>query len=398
MTTPPVRPEYDVIIAGARCAGGATALLLARRGFRVLVVDPLPRDRDVLSTHALMRGAVLQLHRWGLLDAILAAGTPAVRATTFVYDDETITIPIKERDGVAALYAPRRTVLDPVLADAAAAAGAHVVHGLSVTGLLRDRSGRVTGAWIGGPDGSRAAVRARLVIGADGVRSRVARLVGAPIEHAATHAAACVFGYWTDLPRDEYRWGFRGGAGTGLIPTNDNAACVFVSLPSARFAERIHGGIETVLHGILGASDPSLAHAVTRARAVSGLRAFAGLPGFLRRCAGPGWALVGDAGCFRDPITAHGITDALRDAELLARAVFRGHDGALIEYQAERDAVAREILDLSDRIAAYGWSGDEVKRLHHALSRAMNASVDLVRGFDSDSAVPDPPAAALAMR
>ena len=116
--------RYDVVIAGARCAGASTALLLARAGLRVLVVDPLPRGRDTLSTHALMRGAVLQLHRWGLLDQIQKAGTPALRVTTFDYADETISVPIKARSGVDALYAPRRTVLDPILVEAAEAAGA----------------------------------------------------------------------------------------------------------------------------------------------------------------------------------------------------------------------------------------------------------------------------------
>ncbi len=124
LQSPVARDRYDVIIAGARCAGASTAMLLARQGLRVLVVDPTRRGSDTLSTHALMRGAVLQLHRWGVLDDIRAAGTPPIRKTTFHYGDEDLEIPINPRDGIDALYAPRRTVIDVVLLDAAEAAGA----------------------------------------------------------------------------------------------------------------------------------------------------------------------------------------------------------------------------------------------------------------------------------
>ncbi|MEJ2206087.1 MAG: FAD-dependent monooxygenase, partial [Gemmatimonadota bacterium] len=182
MSFHPVRDHYDVIIAGARASGAPTAMLLARRGLRVLVVDPVPRGRDTLSTHALMRSGVLQLHRWGLLDRVRAAGTPAAEDTTFDYGDETIVVPIKPKHGVRALYAPRRTVLDPILVDAASEAGAHVRFGLAVRDLQRDADGRVRGVWLHGPDHPSREVSADLVVGADGIHSRVARLVKAPME------------------------------------------------------------------------------------------------------------------------------------------------------------------------------------------------------------------------
>ena len=137
--------HYDVIIAGARCAGAATAMLLARQGARVLLLDRSRYGTDTLSTHALMRGAVLQLHRWGLLPRVIAAGTPAVRSTTFHLPAAVPAVEIKPRDGVDALYAPRRVILDAILADAARSAGAELRFGTSVTGLRRDRTGRVTG-------------------------------------------------------------------------------------------------------------------------------------------------------------------------------------------------------------------------------------------------------------
>ena len=176
MSSPFTHDRYDVIIAGARCAGAATALLLARGGLRVLVVDPARRGSDTLSTHALMRGGVLQLHRWGVLDALRARGTPPTRTTTFHYGDEVITVPIKERDGVDALYSPRRTVLDAVLVEAAEAAGAEIVHSRSLVGLRRTGGRRVCGAWIAGTDREAVEIEAGLVIGADGIHSRVARL------------------------------------------------------------------------------------------------------------------------------------------------------------------------------------------------------------------------------
>src|SRR4051794_3325844 len=137
--------HYDVIIAGARCAGAATALLLARQGARVLLLDKSRYGTDTLSTHALMRGAVMQLHRWGLLPGIIEAGTPAVRAATFHLPRAVSGVQIKPKYGVGALYAPRRTILDAILADAARSAGADVRFGTSVTGLWRDRARRVTG-------------------------------------------------------------------------------------------------------------------------------------------------------------------------------------------------------------------------------------------------------------
>src|SRR5919199_1469976 len=119
-------------------------MLLARAGIRVLMADRARRGSDTLSTHALMRGGVRQLHRWGLLDAVVAAGTPPVCRTVFYYGDEVVPVSLRPTAGVTALYAPRRTLLDPLLADAAVDAGAVAWYGTTVTGLVRER-GRVAG-------------------------------------------------------------------------------------------------------------------------------------------------------------------------------------------------------------------------------------------------------------
>ncbi len=379
------RNRYDVVIAGARCAGAATAMLLARRGLQVLVVDPVRYGSDTLSTHALMRGAVLQLHRWGLLDKVRASGAPPIRTTTFHYGDETIEVAIKERDGVDALCAPRRTVLDPILVDAAREAGAEVVYGASVVDLIRDDRGRVRGARISGANRELTDLSAELVIGADGMRSRVARILEAELDYTVPDAACSIYGYWPEVPLEGYHWFYEPGVSIGTIPTNDDVTCVFVLRPQALFDERRHEGIEALFLEGLGQVSPELAERVAEGSPAGKLRGFAGAPGFLRRASGPGWALVGDAGYFRDPITAHGITDALREAELLSRAVADDGDNGLLEYQVGRDERVRGLLDVTDRISAFDWSLEEVKAHHLQLNREMNAQVDVLRSLDRGS-------------
>src|SRR5690349_8459397 len=174
------RPDtYDVIVVGARVAGAATAMLLARAGRRVLLLDRARYGTDTLSTHALMRGSVLLLSRWGLLDRITDAGTPPIRETRFDYGTDDVRVTIKPTPGVPALYAPRRTLLDAVLVDAAAEAGAQVRFGVRITGLIRDGRGRVVGVHGHDRTGGEVGARAGLVVGADGHRSTVAREAGA---------------------------------------------------------------------------------------------------------------------------------------------------------------------------------------------------------------------------
>ena len=356
-------------------------MLLARRGLRVLVVDPLRYGSDTLSTHALMRGGVLQLHRWGLLDAVRQAGTPRIGSTTFHYGDRTVEVPIKERDGVDALYAPRRTVLDAILVDAARDAGAEVVHGHAVGDLLRDGQGRIRGAGITGPDREVTEVFADLVVGADGMRSRVARILDAEYDYTAPHAACSIYGYWPDLPMEGYHWFYERDVSIGTIPTNEGETCLFVLLPQSSFEERRHEGIHTLFGDALRRVAPELAERVEAGLEGHRLRAFPGIGGYLRRATGPGWALVGDAGYFRDPITAHGITDALREAELLARAIADGGSEGPDGYQPGRDRRVRGLLDVTDRIASFEWTLDEVQDLHLALNREMNAQVEVQRAL-----------------
>jgi 2-polyprenyl-6-methoxyphenol hydroxylase-like FAD-dependent oxidoreductase len=380
----PDRPRYDVVVVGARPAGAATAMLLARAGLRVLVVDRSRYGADTLSTHALMRGGVLQLHRWGMLDRLVDAGTPAVRRTTFRYADEEVIISIGPSHGVDALYAPRRTVLDPLLVDAAAEAGAEVRYGVTVVGLRSDRRGRVAG--IEGRDdaGRPVAVDAALVVGADGLHSTVARHVGAPLLRTGTGATAVVYGYWAGVPTDGYEWIFRPDACAGVIPTNDGLACVFAAATPARIGR----GGQAVLDDVLQDASPATAERVRAGIAPAGVRTFMGHPGLVRRAWGPGWALVGDAGYWKDPLGAHGLTGALRDAELLARAIISAattdepEPVALARYQSTRDRLSRPMFDAMDVIAGQRWSEDEIGPLLRRNSAAMADEVTAIAALD----------------
>ena len=319
-----------------------------------------------------------------MLDAVRAAGTPAIPKTTFHYGGEPIEVSIKEQDGVDALYAPRRTVLDAILCDAALAAGAEVVHGHSVVDLLGAPEGPIRGVKIIGSDKNVIDVAADLVIGADGVRSRVARILQAEPHYTVSHTTASIYGYRKDLGWEGFHWLYNIGGAVGSIPTNDGDTCVFASLPPARFENDRSKGLEALYHELLRDVSPELASSVADSEASGKLRAFAGVTGFLRNSNGPGWALVGDAGYFKDPITAHGITDALRDAELLARAVADGGDGSLAGYQETRDDLVKGLLDVTAHIASFEWDLDEAKEDHLVLSREMNAEVNLLRTLDQE--------------
>ena len=213
---------YDAVVVGGRVAGASTAMLLARAGARVVLLDRAPYGSDTLSTHALMRAGVLQLSRWGLLGEVVSAGTPPVRRTWFHYEhEETVQISVRQSPGVDALYAPRRHLIDRILVDAAAAAGVDVRHDVTVVGLTRDPAGRVSGVRANTRHGRRFDVHARMVIGADGIRSVVADGVDAPVERRGHHAGAVLYGYYANLPSVGYEWTYARRTAAGLISTND---------------------------------------------------------------------------------------------------------------------------------------------------------------------------------
>jgi len=369
--------RYDVIVVGARVGGAATAMLLARHGLRVLLVDRGRYGTDTLSTHALMRGGVFLLSRWGLLDRIVEAGTPPVRRTRFEYGDGDVSITIKPTAGVDALYAPRRTVLDRLLVDAAAAAGAEVRFGFTVSALLRDGAGRVVGVHGRDRTGDTVAVHAGLVVGADGIRSTVAREAGAATVRRGSAASAIIYGYWQDLPANGYEWFYRHGHTAGIIPTNAGEVCVFGGTAADRLTPAARSDLRHTYDEVLASATGGAGGRFADARRPRRLHTWIGRPSFIRDACGAGWALVGDAGSFLDPLSTHGITDALRDAELLARSIVE--TGPTLErFARTRDQVVDPLFRVVEQIAGHGWDSTQIRHHLRELSSAMSAELELI--------------------
>ena len=373
--------DFDAVIVGARCAGAATALLLARRGLRVLAIDRGRYGSDTVSTHALMRAGVVQLHRWGVLEGIKAAGTPLIRSTSFHYGDEVVAVPIKPQQDIEGLYAPRRTVIDRVLVDAAQAAGAEMQFETHLVDLIRAADGRVAGVRLKDGHDRERQVSADLVIGADGVHSTVARLVGSECYRTGRHATGVMFSYWSGPAFDGYHWYYNPGVSAGAIPTNDGLTCIFASVPQQRFHDTMRQGTDEGYRQILRECSPDLIAIVEQSSRVEKYRGFPGEKGFFRQSFGPGWALVGDAGYFKDPLTAHGITDALIDAELLAQAATAGTEAAFDGYQTARDRLAVGHFEVTDAVASFEWDLPKAQTLHRALSDEMKKESREVASF-----------------
>jgi len=253
-------PFYDVIVVGARCAGASTAMLLARAGLRVLVIDRQLYGSDTLSTHALMRPAVVQLARWGLLEKIVAESTPVITATSFHYGgDDVVTIPVQGNAGIPGLVAPRRTVLDRLLVDAAIEAGAEVVHGVVAQELLHHRTGRVSGVRVRCADGRVLSLNASWVVGADGLGSLVGREANARTLYRGRASAATTYVYTKNPGVDGYHWYFGERCAAGIIPTNEDKVCVFASTPAKETDPPTHVSMTERHNAVLRQLIPSIA-------------------------------------------------------------------------------------------------------------------------------------------
>jgi 2-polyprenyl-6-methoxyphenol hydroxylase-like FAD-dependent oxidoreductase len=375
-----LRSDHDVVVVGARCAGAATARLLARAGHDVVMVDRSRPSRDTSSTHSLTRGGVVLLERWGLLNRVVASGAPEIRSVSFHHDGEVARHAIKDRAGVDFLVAPRRYVLDELLANAAVAAGARLVTETTVTGVLRDASGRVTGVVSRDADGTIREMTARLVIGADGVRSPIARYVDAEVTERHGPTGSCFYTYVGGVDWDGIELHVAENAFAGVFPTHNDEACVWLIRPVADLQQVIGAGADrrAAWFDALEQTVPELAARVRAGDAHPRIRGYAALPNHVRRPAGPGWALVGDAGYHRDPITGHGITDAFRDAELVAEAAdafLRGEcaeEVAMARYERERNAALETTFALTRALGAFPPPSDFLET-QVRLSRALDA-------------------------
>jgi flavin-dependent dehydrogenase len=334
---------YDAIVVGARCAGSPTAMLLARAGHRVLLVDRASFPSDSVSTHYIHQPGIARLHRWGLLPRLQQENCPPVREYTLDVGPFALTgtpPPIGEIDMA---YSPRRTVLDQLLVEAAADAGVEVRERFAVDELIFE-DGRVAG--IGGrpAGGTPVTEKARIVIGADGVNSHIARGVGAR-EYGSQGTLTCAYyTYWDGVEMEGAELYPRPGNMIVAAPTNDGRVVTIAFWP-AHELHRVREDIEREFMRVIELA-PSLAERVYAGARAEKFRGMSRQPNFFRQPHGDGWALVGDAGHHKDPILALGITDAFRDADLLAEAVDAGltgrrtMDAALEDRQRRRDDLA----------------------------------------------------------
>jgi 2-polyprenyl-6-methoxyphenol hydroxylase-like FAD-dependent oxidoreductase len=379
---------YDVIVIGARCAGSPTAMLLARKNYRVLVVDRATFPSDTISTHLVHPPGVTALERWGLLDRLVATGCPPIH--TYAFDMGPFVISgAPGFDEAPVAYAPRRTVLDKLLLDAASDAGAEIREGFTVDDVLIEES-RVTGIRGHGEGGTSVTERARVVVGADGLHSFLARAVSPEQYNEKPRLQAGYYTYWSGLPMDgRFEAYDRCNRVWAVWPTNDDLTLVVVSWPIAEFEANKKDIEKKYLESFERA--PAFDERIRAAQREEHFRG-AAVPNFFRKPFGPGWALVGDAGYNKDFITAQGISDAFRDAELCANALdeslsgARDFDLAMRAYQATRDEHVMPIYEFTCQFAMLAPPPLEMQQLFAAMygnREAMDGFARVLAGVTS---------------
>jgi flavin-dependent dehydrogenase len=333
---------YDAIVVGARCAGASTAMLLAQQGHSVLLVDRSTFPSDIPHGHFIHHGGTGVLQRWGVLGDVIATGAPPITRMTTQWHGVRLTGENVEMDGVPLGVAPRRSALDALLVSAAVDAGAELRSSFSVEEFTTDRDDRITGI-RGRERGSTRSVseQARITIGADGRYSGLARFVDPPADHACPTLSCYYFSYWSGIPNAGVSVFDLGDKAIFMAPTNDQLHLIFVAWPIDN-APVVRANIDEQFMSAIDEA-PDLSEIVRNGRREEPYRGAVDLPNFMRKPQGAGWALVGDAGCHKDPYMALGCGDAFRDAELLADAVHSGITGerplndALPEYEQRRN-------------------------------------------------------------
>ena len=344
-----------MVVVGARCAGSPLATLLARRGLRVCVLDRSRFPSEALSTHVIQPRGAAVLDRLGVLEPVLAAGAVPLTRFTLVSDDVRLSAAIDPAAFGAPSLSARRFVLDELLVRAAVAAGAEVRTETAVTGLLWE-DGRVAGVEAGNET-----IRARLVVGADGRHSTVARLAGAGEYDRAPGERIFAWGYFKGVSEGEghLRLGSIGDLNYVAGPTDGGLYLAAVCPPLADrdtfLADRERGFIAGA------AAWPELSGLLGGAERVGPIRLLTSWHGYFRQAAGPGWALLGDAGNFKDPSPAQGMSDAFVQAEqvagVIATGLDRGLDEELRRWWRRRDREAREMHWFATDMGAAERSG-----------------------------------------
>ncbi|MGB2940296.1 MAG: NAD(P)/FAD-dependent oxidoreductase [Candidatus Dormiibacterota bacterium] len=341
---------WDVIVVGARCAGSPLAMLLARKGYSVLLLDRATFPSDTISSHQVHQTGLARMKRWGLLDELMATGCPPFKAIRWEMEVGPIAGELIPADGVDFSTIPRRHVLDMLLAGAATKAGAELREGFGLTRLLFDGD-RVVGVKGVAGDGREVDERAALVVGADGRNSTVGKLAGSARYRDDGTRAICYYTYVSGHDHPDAVIYTRRDWGVAVGPTHEGLCILAMSLSKELlpgFKADIASGFWDRIRTI-----PELADRMASARVEEPYKGLAEIPNFYRQSHGPGWALAGDAGYYRDPVTAQGISDAFRDADELFEAIDKGLsrrealDEALAGYQRERDATTA---------AGYDWT------------------------------------------
>ncbi|MEX0786792.1 MAG: NAD(P)/FAD-dependent oxidoreductase [Dehalococcoidia bacterium] len=342
---------YDAIVVGARCAGSPTAMLLARKGYNVLLVDKSTFPSDIMSTHYIHPPGVEFMRSWGVLDALKATGLPRIKEITMTLGDTTFSPPRPPgADGEMEAYCPRRIILDKLLVDFASEAGAEVREGFSVQELTFDGD-RVTGLRGKAKGGAEVTEEARIVIGADGMHSTVAKALKPREYDTQPSLSFGYYAYWSGVPLNGAELYMMEDGGVLAFPTHHDQACIAVGGPIENFQE-FRKDIEAGYFKVLDTT-PTLAQRVRGGKQEERFIGTADQPNFFRAPFGEGWALVGDAGYHRDFVTGLGITDAFRDAGLLSEAIDEGFSGqrplgeAMAAYEAKRNEIAKPLYDLT---------------------------------------------------
>jgi flavin-dependent dehydrogenase len=347
---------YDAIVVGARVAGAPTAMLLARKGYRVLVVDRDEFPSDIMSTHFIHLPGIVRLQNWGVLDKLLETGCPPITKSTMHFGDSYFSPP-RLSDMIPGLpeatVCPRRVILDKLLVDAAVDAGAEFRPKVSVQELVWD--GDAVVGVRGHSGGTPVEERAKIVIGADGLHSRVAREVRPEEYHAIPSLTFAYYAYWSGIEMEGINFFFFEDLGILEFPTHWGQTCLAVGGPRETFPEfrkDVAGNYMKLIDRV-----PELAEQVRAGKQEQRFMGTADQPNYFRKPYGPGWALVGDAGYHRDFITGLGINDAFRDAELVAKATDEGLSGtrpmdeAMAAYETKRNDLAMPLYDITTRMA-----------------------------------------------
>lgn len=371
------RRHYDAIVVGSRCGGAPTAMLLARLGHRVLVLDRAEQLSDTLSTHNLVQPGMLMLRRWGLLDRLEATGCPPATTTRVTLGDTTFETPMASLDGIDWTFAPRRSVIDTMLTDAARDEGADVRLGHTVSSLLWSGD-RVAGVAARDKRGYTFEAEADVVVGADGPRSFVARAVGAARYRERVSDNCVYYAYWRGMPEPNVlELALVPGRAMAAFPTHDDNTCVLAARSATEWSDYRRAPEREYLATL--AEVPGFERRVLAGTRVSRFFGTADLPNFFRDASGPGWALVGDAGFVKDPGPGRGMSDAFRQADRLATAIddgLRGRlemDVALSSYGMWRDATFSGVFETTASLAHYGWTLDEAVGLLAAHQQAIAA-------------------------